>query len=138
MQLLTEQGYEEFIEAVAAGREKTSEEIDGIARGRVWIGSDALSRGLIDHLGGLEQSISAAAERADLGDDFRLLYLEQERDWRDQLLSWFVMRFGRWLGLDRPLGLELEGIEDLLSDLSGLERFGDPNGLYAYCFCEPN
>ncbi len=27
---------------------------------------------------------------------------------------------------------------ELLEDLFALSRFGDPNGAYAYCFCEPN
>lgn len=140
MQLLTEQGYRDFVDAVASGRNKTQGEVEGIGRGRVWIGSDALDHGLVDHLGGLDESIAAAANLAELGDDYRRVFFEQERDWRERLLSWFVLQFGERLGLERPLGLGFEaaGWQDLISDLTALDRFGDPNGLYSYCFCEPN
>jgi protease-4 len=51
---------------VAEGRGKTFAEIDAIAGGRVWAGSDALELGLIDMYGGLQKSIEVAAELAGL------------------------------------------------------------------------
>ena len=47
------QTYGEFIGKVAEHRERTVEQIDGVAHGRVWVGSDALDRGLVDRLGNL-------------------------------------------------------------------------------------
>ena len=42
------------------------EEVDAIAGGRVWAGTNALELGLIDMHGGLEKSIELAAEMAGL------------------------------------------------------------------------
>lgn len=56
--------YDTFITEVAASRKLTKEQVDQVARGRVWSGTDALDRGLIDRLGGLWDAISAAKVRA--------------------------------------------------------------------------
>jgi protease-4 len=142
MELMIGQGYTDFIEGVAAGRNKTPEEVDEVARGRVWAGADALELGLIDHLGGLEEAISAAAVRAEVGEDYRVSYLQQERDWRSRALDWLIHAVISHLGplpdLQPLLSLRTEGVEDVIEDLDSLEQFGDPNGFYAYCFCEPN
>jgi protease-4 len=58
--------YEAFLEVVAQGRGKTTEEVDTIAGGRIWAGKDALELGLIDMYGGLEKSIEVAAQMAGL------------------------------------------------------------------------
>ena len=51
LQSTIERGYEEFLERVAVGRKKTREQIDAIAQGRVWAGTDAQRLGLVDQLG---------------------------------------------------------------------------------------
>jgi len=56
--------YKGFLAKVAESRKKTPEEIDAIARGRVWTGSQALERGLVDRLGGLDVAVAVAKERA--------------------------------------------------------------------------
>lgn len=56
--------YERFINLVAENRSTSVEEIHTIAQGRVWTGTHALELGLVDHLGYLDDAISAAAERA--------------------------------------------------------------------------
>ena len=58
--------YEEFVSLVADGRGMTYEEVDAIARGRVWTGQDARERGLVDELGNLQDAIDAAATMAGL------------------------------------------------------------------------
>ena len=58
--------YEEFIGVVAEGRGMTYEEVDAIARGRVWTGQDALEIGLVDELGNLQDAMDAAAAMAGL------------------------------------------------------------------------
>jgi len=57
-----------FYTRCADGRSKTKEEIDAIGQGRVWTGVQALENGLIDQLGGLEDAIKIAAERAQITD----------------------------------------------------------------------
>lgn len=142
MEMMVQQGYRDFIERVAAGRDRPVEEIDAIARGRVWVGRDALDLGLIDKMGGLDMAIEAAAGLADLGESYRVRYLRQKRDWRtralDLLTGMIGDRLARSVDLPAPFGTETELVERLVDDLSGLDEFGDPAGFYAYCFCEPN
>src|SRR5439155_215989 len=45
--------YADFVARVAQGRRRPVAKIEGIARGRVWTGSDAVGLGLVDELGGL-------------------------------------------------------------------------------------
>ena len=61
-----EKTYDRFVSVVAEGRSMTYEEVDAIGGGRVWSGADAMEIGLIDMLGGLEESIGVAAEMAGL------------------------------------------------------------------------
>lgn len=56
--------YQTFLNVVAQGRKTTTEAIHVLARGRVWSGSDAHERGLVDVLGGLEKAIAIALELA--------------------------------------------------------------------------
>ena len=52
--------YTDFVQRVADGRGMTVEEVDAVARGRVWTGADALARGLVDELGGLRTAVDRA------------------------------------------------------------------------------
>jgi protease-4 len=61
-------GYDEFLERVSSGRNKTREQIDTIAQGRVWAGADARRLGLVDQLGSFNDAVKAAARRAKLSD----------------------------------------------------------------------
>lgn len=58
--------YDDFITKVAKARDMTKEEIDHIARGRIWTGKQALENGLVDELGGLDLALSVARKRAGL------------------------------------------------------------------------
>jgi protease-4 len=60
--------YRDFVAKVAEGRDRTTEEIHELARGRVWTGRDALDRGLVDELGGLRDAVRIARKRAGLSD----------------------------------------------------------------------
>jgi len=55
-----EQTYEAFVQRVAQGRGMDRDAVHEIAQGRVWTGTDAKQRGLVDELGGLEQALAAA------------------------------------------------------------------------------
>jgi protease-4 len=61
--------YDDFVGKVATGRGRPVAEIEGIARGRVWTGSDALGIGLVDALGGLRDAVRIARSRAGLPAD---------------------------------------------------------------------
>ncbi len=60
--------YDTFITEVASSRKKPKADIDAIARGRVWSGTDALARGLVDTDGSLIDAINEARKRAGLDD----------------------------------------------------------------------
>lgn len=58
--------YARFRARVAQGRGQTEEEVEAIARGRVWTGEQALTHGLVDSLGGLQEAAHRARELAGL------------------------------------------------------------------------
>lgn len=61
MQASVEQVYDRFTRIVAEGRGMTVDEVDAIAQGRVWSGTQALEIGLVDAIGTLEDAIIHAA-----------------------------------------------------------------------------
>ncbi len=58
--------YKLFVTKVATARKKAYDQIDPIAQGRVWMGSQARQNGLIDQLGGLDQAVAAVRQKAHL------------------------------------------------------------------------
>ena len=138
-QMGTDLVYEKFISKVADNRGVTNEEIDKIARGKVWIGSKALEIGLIDEIGGIDRAIELAAQLAEIGDE-----------------EYGVKRINRDSNLDSFFGVMMAKITFSIAHLTGLDFFyqkndlineieqsfdelsmmNDPNGIYMKCFCE--
>ena len=79
--------YEDFVRKVAEGRGKSYEAIDELAQGRVWTGADALQRGLVDRLGGLEDAVAIAKEKARIGkeQDVSIVVLPARKGFLDML-----------------------------------------------------
>lgn len=85
-----ERTYDLFLTRCAEGRGMTNAEIDSIGQGRVWTGEQALERGLVDQLGGVDDAIKEAATLAEISDytvtvadgpkDFFTKYLEKKMD----------------------------------------------------------
>jgi protease-4 len=65
--------YDTFTSYVAKGRNLPIEKVLDIAGGRVWSGEDALGIGLIDTYGGLKTAIAVAADKAGLGEEYRVV-----------------------------------------------------------------
>lgn len=61
--------YADFTSKAATDRGLPLDELEPHARGRVWTGSDALDRRLVDHLGGMELAVARACARAGVGID---------------------------------------------------------------------
>lgn len=59
-------GYQLFRQRVADGRKQSTQDIEKIAQGHVWIGADALKIHLVDQLGGLDDAVAKAAKLAKL------------------------------------------------------------------------
>lgn len=71
-----------FLERVAKNRKMTVEQVNTIARGRVWTGVDAKRIGLVDELGTLNDAIKYAAKKASISDIRTLYYpLKEEDKW---------------------------------------------------------
>ena len=138
-QMGTDLVYEKFISKVADNRGVTNEEIDKIARGKVWIGSKALEIGLIDEIGGIDRAIELAAQLSEIDDE-----------------EYGVKRINRDSNLDSFFGGMIAKITFSIAHLTGLDFFyqkndlineieqsfnelsmmNDPNGIYMKCFCE--
>ena len=71
--------YSTFTEHVAEGRGMTVEEVDAIGQGRIWSGIKAKELGLVDVLGGLEDAIAIAAEKAKL-ERYRVVNYPKKKD----------------------------------------------------------
>jgi len=102
--------YDDFVDKVADGRKKSFEEIDKIARGRVWTGNQAKQNGLVDELGGLKKAIEIAKEKAGIPEDKEVeLVLLPEKPWS--------------LGLGFPLGFNTSTeLERTLEQIKKLEK----------------
>ncbi len=74
------QFYDTFIGRVTEGRKMKADEVDAVARGKVWTGEQALPLKLIDKLGGLREAIAEAKRLAGAPDDTQLLELPEEDD----------------------------------------------------------
>ena len=135
VQALANGAYEDFIELVASGRDMSEEAVELIAEGLVWTGAEASQIGLVDHLGGLDQAVAAAAElagvdtwrtgRTTVPPSFESVLLEE----LSRSLGASVMAPGGWLGS------LVEGFKPVVRSLSSLR---DPMHVYAQCLsCVP-
>ncbi|AUX48102.1 protease IV [Sorangium cellulosum] len=70
--------YDRFVGRVAEGRRMRPEDVDAIARGRVWTGAQAVERRLVDRIGGLRDAIAEARRLGQLSDDAPILSLPEE------------------------------------------------------------
>ncbi|MDN3668000.1 signal peptide peptidase SppA [Echinicola jeungdonensis] len=84
-----EDGYDTFIQRVADGRKMSRESVLEVASGRVWSGMQAKKNGLVDILGGLNKAIEIAAQKAQLEDDYRVIYYPKPKNIFEQLMSEF-------------------------------------------------
>lgn len=93
-----EQVYTTFITRVANGRNMTLEQVDEIAQGRIWTGTQALKLGLVDQIGGLHDAIKEAAALAKLEQYKTNSYPEYEENFKDFLEgSPFIKSKEQWI-----------------------------------------
>ena len=132
IQKIIEHGYREFLQRVAESRGMTTEEVDKVAQGRVWSGTDAYELGLVDHLGDLDDAVAAAAELAELGDDYAVTYIEKEEEFKDRMIREMLAKTLDATGQDAstapPINQLLRQIERAAADFAALN---DPNHAYA-------
>jgi protease-4 len=141
IQAIIDKGYRDFVGGVAKARGKSFDAIDAIAQGRVWTGKQALQRGLVDQLGGLDTAIADAAKLAGLGAHYPVRYVEPPLGTFDRFmlslrqnamvtaLQSYGIRLPRWLAQVNAMAPDLALLRQA--------RPGRPN-VYAYCFCTPH
>jgi protease-4 len=78
--------YTDFITKVAQGRKLTLQQVDSIAQGRVWSGSDAKKIGLIDEFGGLNKAIQIAAQKVKLK-EYRISTFPEQKEPFEQFME---------------------------------------------------
>jgi protease-4 len=125
---------------VAKARGKSYDAIDAIAQGRVWTGRQALERGLVDQLGGLDVAVADAANLARLGKGYPVRYIETPQGGFERFLSGLSQNAG--VHVLQSWGLRLPNwfarLPALTSDLQLLRnaKAGTAN-IYADCLCSP-
>ena len=141
MQATIEHGYETFLARVAQGRGKTRDEVDSIAQGRVWAGVDAKRVGLVDHLGGFEDAVGAAAALAKLDKDaYDLEFIGPQMSWAQELalqVKTKAVQAVAGLGIRLPPALVqvAQQLDPLAAEVARWSRLQSANHLYAYCLC---
>ena len=104
MQNYVNRGYSLFRNRVAEGRKMSTEQVEKIAQGRVWLGTDAKKIKLIDGFGGLSDAIDKAAELAHLS-SYQAVEYPALAGWMEQLLDMAGGNKGTYL--DEQLRLAL-------------------------------
>jgi protease-4 len=138
-QMGTDLVYEKFISKVADNRGVTKEEIDKIARGKVWIGSKALEIGLIDEVGGIDRAIELAAELAEIDEEeLGVKRINRDSEFDSCFAGMMAKRTSTIIkvtGLD-VLYKENDLMNEIEQSLDKISMMNDPNGIYMKCFCE--
>ena len=100
-----EKVYSTFVSHVAKGRKMTFAQVDAIAQGRVWTGSEALKLGLVDKIGGLDDAITEAARLSKTKNYSTKNYPEFEKDF-DEFLENFPFARTRERFIKEEIGEE--------------------------------
>ena len=79
--------YDAFTNLVANGRGLRQSYVDSIGQGRVWAGIDAIELGLVDQLGDLEDAIAFAVQKAELGSDYKIVEMPEQKEFFTRLME---------------------------------------------------
>ncbi|RKR64893.1 protease-4 [Yokenella regensburgei] len=135
MQLSIENGYKRFITLVANARNSTPEQVDKIAQGHVWTGTDAKTNGLVDSLGDFDDAVAKAAELAKLK-QWHIEYYQDEPSFFNMVLDSLTGSVRAALpaaiqaALPAPLATAANAVK---AESDKLAVFNDPQNRYAIC-----
>lgn len=121
--------YATFTGNVAQGRNLPLERVLEIAGGRVWSGEDALDIGLVDGIGGLREAIALAADKAELGSDFRVKEVVEQPEGLWALLSELGVSVRQQM-----LRSELGG---MMKEYRQVQELTSQQGVLMYCPWQP-
>lgn len=133
--------YDEFLELVSEARSISIDELDALAQGRVWTGSQAMELGLVDKIGGLQDAADSAAEIAGVSDNYQLIEFKQPLSWSERIAQIILDSVSSWLPLENTF-MPNSGLAGLISQYwSNLENntpeldilLNDPGHQYLFC-----
>ena len=128
LQKAVKQIYEMFLDKVAKSRNLPKEEVAKIAQGRVWSGADAREIGLVDDIGGVEAAIEYAAQKADLGDDWKVEEYPEKRTFEQEILERiFKTQVQKQLPKLDPITAQMLQLKE---DLAIVSKLNDPHDIY--------
>jgi protease IV len=128
LQKATDKLYSQFVDCVSQGRHIPVEQVNEIAQGRVWSGTDAARIRLVDEIGGLDSAIAYAAKLAQLGDHPSITEFPARKNLDEKLKELFKAVPRPPVARSGPLEL---GIKQLEHELIDLRTLNDPRGIYA-------
>lgn len=137
LQRSTESFYDHFLEIVANARGMTKKEVDNVAQGRIWTGSQAQERGLVDFLGDYDDAINAAAELAGV-EDYQVNIMQQSLSPREQFLAELLgsktaQTFAPLASSVAPDNWMMRAVGQVVDQGKTLQNFNDPKNIYSYC-----
>ena len=118
--------YERFTSLVAEGRNLTIERVLEIAEGRVWSGEQAQQIGLVDTCGGLMAAIAIAIDKAEMGDNYQIVEVEEEMDGLMAIFNSLNVKVRQAMTSRTELG-------ELYNEYRHLEQMVGKEGIYALC-----
>ena len=130
IQMNINNGYSTFISLVAKNRNMTIEQVDQIAQGQVWLGSEASKNGLVDKLGDFDDAIDMAATLANISD--------YQIDWQKPEGSWFNALYSDMIAMMPKSTAEvffeqIPEVKQIKQQISVWDKFKDAQNRYIYC-----
>jgi protease-4 len=129
--------YNQFKSRVAASRKLTVEQVEEIAQGRVWSGLKAKELNLVDEIGGLQNAIAYAKDKAKLPVDAKIIEYPAPKEFAEVLAEIFgedkkpLASVGAVGSMrQKPEGI-LGEFNRLQTQLESLRLMNDPRGVYA-------
>ena len=141
IQQVIEHTYDEFIGQVAEFRDKDLNEVDEVARGRIWIATDAQEHGLVDKLGDLDDAVASAAELAGFAEgEYQIEFVEEELSFVELIalkLTIILAPVSKFLNIGPQIPEAFQRLLDVAAEpFRFVDQLNDPRDLYVYCFCE--
>jgi signal peptide peptidase SppA, 67K type len=130
IQINIENGYNTFISLVAKARNMTTEQVDEIGQGQVWLGVEANKIGLVDKLGDFDDAIDIAATLAHLT-DYKIDWQKPEPNWFNAFYSDIVAMAPK--STAEILFEQLPEAKQLQQQVSLWDKFHDKQNRFVYC-----
>ena len=123
--------YDNFTGIVSRGRNLSIDQVNEIARGRVWSGSDALDKGLIDAIGSFEDAVNKAKNLANI-ENYKIKRFDQKKNDYTFLKNFFgLMDIQERDNYNKNLFYNLKN--DFFKTMKWHENLNDPDNLYFLC-----